>query len=423
MNMQEMDKQQLQQLKGELEQAYAAFKARGLKLNMSRGKPSAEQLDLSAALLQPLSDFKDADGVDVRNYGGLTGIPEARRLFGELMDMPAEQVIIGGTASLNLMYDTIARAFLHGVLPGKTPWGKLDKVKFLCPAPGYDRHFAICESFGIEMLPIAMTAEGPDMDAVEKLAASDSAIKGMWCVPMYSNPDGITYSEAVVKRIAALKPAADDFRIMWDNAYGVHHLDANDRDHLANIYTACAAAGNEDMVYMYASTSKITFAGGGISAMAASPANIAYTVKQLGVQTISYDKVNQLRHCRFLPDKAAVDKHMARHAAVLKPRFDIVLQALAQQIAPLRIGEWHQPKGGYFVSYYALPGTARRIVELCKQGGVELTGAGAAYPYKNDPDDSNIRIAPSYPSVDELKQAMELFCIACKLAAAEKLLG
>lgn len=424
MKLAEMDKSQLEAMKAELEERYREFKSRGLKLNMARGKPSSAQLDLSNGLLDALKgdSMKDADGADVRNYGGLNGIPEARALFGEIFDMPADQVIIGGSASLNLMYDTISRAFLHGVLPGSTPWSKVEGIKFLCPAPGYDRHFSICETFGIEMIPVELRADGPDMDTVEKLLAADDKIKGMWCVPMYSNPDGVTYSDEVVKRIGALKPAAKDFRIFWDNAYCLHHLDRNNRDYLYNIYTACQAAGNEDMVYMFASTSKITFAGGGISAMAASPANIKFTSDQLNIQTISYDKVNQLRHCRFFPNLAAVEAHMDKHAAIMKPKFQIVVDTLEKEIAPLDIAHWHNPKGGYFVSFFAMDGCAKRIVALCKEGGVVLTGAGATYPYGNDPHNSNIRIAPSLPPEAELIQAMELFCLAVKLASVEKLL-
>lgn len=425
MKLADMDKSQLQAMKADLEKQFGEFKARGLKLNMARGKPSSAQLDLSMGLLHALDgcSLKAADGTDVRNYGGLNGIPEARALFGEILGMPADQIIIGGSASLNLMYDTISRAFLHGVLPGSTPWSKVDGIKFLCPAPGYDRHFSICQSFNIEMIPVPLKEDGPDMDIIEKLLAADDTIKGIWCVPMYSNPDGITYSDEVVKRFAALKPAAKDFRIFWDNAYCMHHLDPNNPDHLYNIYDACKAAGNEDMVYMFASTSKITFAGSGISAMAASPANIEFTSKQLNIQTISYDKVNQLRHCKFLPNKAAIEAHMAKHAAILKPKFQMVVETLEKEIAPLGVAHWHNPKGGYFVSFYGMDGTAKRTVELCKEGGVVLTGAGATYPYGKDPHDSNIRIAPSLPPVEELKQAMELFCIAVKLASVERLLS
>lgn len=421
MKMTEMNKSQLEQVKMQQEQAYAAFKERGLKLNMARGKPCTQQLDLSRDLLQGMTAFKDSAGDDTRNYGGLTGIPEARALFGEIMGVAPARVIMGGSASLNLMYDMISRAYTHGVLPGQQPWCRQGQVKFLCPSPGYDRHFAITEHFGIEMITVAMTEAGPDMDQVEALA-QDPAVKGIWCVPMYSNPDGVTYSDDTVRRLAALNPAAPDFRIFWDNAYCLHHLDPADKDHLLNIYDACEAAGHEDMVYMFSSFSKVTLAGGSISAMAMSPANYAWVEKQLGVQTISYDKVNQLRHCRYLPDLAAVEALMSKHGAILKPKFELVLAMLDESIAPLGVATWHRPKGGYFVSFNALPGTAKRIVGLCKEAGVILTGAGATYPYGKDPLDSNIRIAPSFPPLEELRQAMELFCHAVMLATAEKLL-
>jgi aspartate/methionine/tyrosine aminotransferase len=420
MKLTEMSKQELSALYDELKQSYARYQARSLKLNMSRGKPGADQLALAKPMLEPLENYKAEDGTDTLNYGLLEGIPEARRLFGELMDMPAQQVIVGGNASLNMMYDAISRLFCFG-FGGNAPWGRLDKVKFLCPAPGYDRHFTICEVFGIEMIPIAMLADGPDMDEIERLAAGDATIKGMWCVPMYSNPDGITYSADTVRRLGALKAAAPDFRIFWDNAYSVHHLDMSDTDKLDNIYTACKNGGNEDMVYMFASFSKISFPHGGISALAASPANIAHTKKYLNAQTISYDKINQLRHARFFKDKAGVLAHMAKHAEILAPKFSMVLDSLEEELMPLDIGHWTKPKGGYFVSVFLPKGCAKRTVELCKQAGVELTGAGAPFPYGKDPADSNIRIAPSFPPVAELKQAMEVFCLCAKMAAIEAL--
>ena len=422
MKLAEMSKQELTALYEELEQSYARYQARSLKLNMSRGKPGADQLALSKPLLEPLENYKAEDGTDTLNYGLLEGIPEARRLFGELMDMPPEQVIVGGNSSLNLMYDALSRMFCFG-FNGHTPWGKLDTVKFLCPAPGYDRHFTICEVFGIEMIPIAMQADGPDMYEIERLAASDATIKGMWCVPLYSNPDGITYSAQTVRRLGALKTAAPDFRIFWDNAYCAHHLNMNDQDKLDNIYTACKNAGQEDLVYMFSSFSKISFPHGAISAMAASPANIAHTKKYLNAQTISYDKINQLRHARFFKDKAGVLAHMAKHAQILAPKFSMVLQTLENELAPLGIGRWTKPKGGYFVSVFLPEGCAIRTVKLCQQAGVELTGAGAPYPYGKDPHDSNIRIAPSFPPVEELRQAMEVFCVCAKMAALEKLLA
>lgn len=425
MKLAEMNKQQLTDLAAQLNKEYEAFKAKGLKLNMSRGKPSAKQLDLSMPMLEALHGaYKAEDGTDTRNYGGLDGIIDAKKLFAEIFELPVEQIIVGGNASLNLMYDTIARAYIQGVAPGATPWGKVaGGIKFLCPAPGYDRHFTVCEAFNIEMIPVPMTDNGPDMDVVEKLVAADDKIKGIWCVPMYSNPDGITYDDATVKRLAAMKTAAPDFRIFWDNAYCLHHLDHSDRDHLYNVYTACKDAGNEDRVYIFTSTSKITFPNGGICAMAASPANISFTKKQLNAQIISYNKVNQLMHTKFLPNLAAVEDHMKKHAAIMKPKFDIVLAALEKELAPLDCARWAKPKGGYFVSLFTMDGCAKRTVQLCKDGGVELTGAGATYPYGKDPQNSNIRIAPSFPPEEELKQAMELFCIAVKIASVEKLLA
>ena len=420
MKLEEMSKQELSAMYEELKQTYARYQARSLKLNMSRGKPGADQLALSKPMLDPLDNYKAEDGTDTLNYGLLEGIPEARRLFGELMDMPAEQVIVGGNSSLNLMYDAISRMFCFG-FGGNEPWGRLDKVKFLCPAPGYDRHFTICEVFGIEMIPIAMQPDGPDMDEIERLVANDASIKGIWCVPKYSNPDGITYSAETVRRLGAMKTAAPDFRIFWDNAYCVHHLNMGDTDDLENIFTACKNAGNEDMVYMFSSFSKISFPHGGISAMAASVANITHTKKYLNAQTISYDKINQLRHARFFRDKAGVMLHMAKHAQILAPKFSMVLDSLESELAPLGIGEWAKPKGGYFVSVFLPQGCAKRTVELCKQAGVELTGAGAPFPYGKDPLDSNIRIAPSFPPVAELQQAMEVFCVCAKMAAIEAL--
>ena len=418
MKLAQMGSGELSALYEELKQAYAQYQERSLKLNMSRGKPGADQLALAMPMLEPLGDYRAEDGTDTLNYGLLEGIPEARRLFGEIMEMPPAQVIIGGNSSLSLMYDAISRMFCFG-FGGHAPWGRLDKVKFLCPAPGYDRHFTICEVFGIEMIPIDMLAGGPDMDKIEQLAASDASIKGIWCVPKYSNPDGITYSGETVRRLGALKTAAADFRIFWDNAYTVHHLDMSDIDELENIYTACENAGNEDKVYMFSSFSKISFPHGAISALAASPANIAHTKKYLNAQTISYDKINQLRHARFFKDKAGVLAHMAKHAQILAPKFSMVLDTLEKELTPLGIGQWTRPKGGYFVSVFLPSGCAKRTVELCKEAGVELTGAGAPYPYGKDPQDSNIRIAPSFPPVAELQQAMEIFCLAAKMAAIE----
>ncbi|MEG2212973.1 MAG: aminotransferase, partial [Clostridiales bacterium] len=390
-----------------------------------RGKPSLQQLDLAVPMLNALDDhnFCDETGMDVRNYGQLAGIPEARRLFAEILDMPFEQVIVGGASSINMLHDAIKRCFLNGAYPGGKAWAKLDTVKFICPVPGYDWHFHICDTFNIEMIPVIMNEDGPDMDAVEKLAASDDAIKGMICVPMYSNPGGNTYSDEVVKRLGAMKTAAPDFRLFWDNAYCMHHLDHNDRDYLYNIYTACKDAGNEDRVLMFTSTSKITMAGSGICCMAGSPKNIAYALSLLQYQLVCFDKVNQLRHVRFLPTKAAVEAHMEKHAAILRPKFTAVLDALDKEIAPYDIAHWHKPKGGYFICFYAPEGCAKKIVAMCKEAGVTLTPAGAPYPHGIDALDSTLRIAPTLPPVEELKQVMVLFCICVKLAAVEKLLA
>ena len=400
---------------------YQNFQARGLSLNMARGKPGKAQLDLVSDMLTVLTDPADCmDGnVDVRNYGELTGIPSAKRLFADLLGTDPEEILVGGNASLNLMYDLIAKAYTHGLLHSDRPWSKEETVKFLCPSPGYDRHFKICASFGMEMITIPMTADGPDMDAVEE-AVRDPAVKGMWCVPKYSNPEGIVYSDAVVDRIAALRPAAPDFALMWDNAYCVHEI-YGEFVPFRDILTLCREQGNADMVYEFASTSKITFPGAGVAVMAASRDNQKYYESLLTYQTISYDKVNQLRHVRYLKDKAGVLALMQRHAAVLAPKFTAVLDALRAEIAPLQIATWTEPRGGYFVSVNAMPGTAKRVVALMKEAGVILTGAGATYPYGKDPADSNIRIAPSLPPVEELQQAMEVFCLCLRIAALEKL--
>ena len=402
---------------------YQNFQARGLSLNMARGKPGKAQLDLVSDMLTVLTDPADCmDGnVDVRNYGELTGIPSAKRLFADLLGTAPEEILVGGNASLNLMYDLIAKAYTHGLLHSQRPWSKEETVKFLCPSPGYDRHFKISASFGMEMITIPMTADGPDMDAVEE-AVRDPAVKGMWCVPKYSNPEGIVYSDAVVDRIAALRPAAPDFALMWDNAYCVHEI-YGEFVPFRDILTLCREQGNADMVYEFASTSKITFPGAGVAVMAASRDNQKYYESLLTYQTISYDKVNQLRHVRYLKDKAGVLALMQRHAAILAPKFTAVLDALRTEIAPLQIATWTEPKGGYFVSVNAMPGTAKRVVALMKEAGVILTGAGATYPYGKDPADSNIRIAPSLPPVEELQQAMEVFCLCLRIAALEKLSG
>lgn len=404
-----------------LRERYQNFQARGLSLNMARGKPGKAQLDLVSDMLTVLTDPADCmDGtVDVRNYGELTGIPSAKRLFADLLGTAPEEILVGGNASLNLMYDLIAKAYTHGLLHSQRPWSKEETVKFLCPSPGYDRHFKISASFGMEMITVPMTAEGPDMDLVEE-AVKDPAVKGMWCVPKYSNPEGIVYSDAVVDRIAALRPAAPDFALMWDNAYCVHEIYGKFVP-FRDILTLCREQGNADMVYEFASTSKITFPGAGVAVMAASRDNQKYYESLLTFQTISYDKVNQLRHVRYLKDKAGVLALMQRHAAILAPKFTAVLDALRTEIAPLQIATWTEPKGGYFVSVNAMPGTAKRVVALMKEAGVILTGAGATYPYGKDPADSNIRIAPSLPPVEELQQAMEVFCLCLRIAALEKL--
>ena len=400
---------------------YERFKALQLSLNMARGKPGREQLDLVSDILTVLDKAEDCadEGIDVRNYGNLTGIPSAKKLFAALLGTKPEQIMVGGNASLNLMYDLIAKAYTHGLAHSPRPWAKEEKVRFLCPAPGYDRHFKISESFGMELVTIRMTENGPDMDAVEA-AVRDPAVKGIWCVPKYSNPDGIVYSDETIDRLAALRPAAPDFVLMWDNAYCVHEFEG-DFAPFRDILSLCAAQGNADMVYEFASTSKITFPGAGVAVMAASEANLKYIESLLTFQTISYDKVNQLRHVRYLKDKENTLTLMRRHAAVLAPKFAVVLETLEREIAPLEIARWTKPRGGYFVSLYAMPGTAKRVVGLMKDAGVTLTGAGATYPYGVDPDDSNIRIAPSLPPVAELQQAMAVLCVCLRLAALEKL--
>ena len=411
----------------ERQEAYAILQARyehyrslGLNLNMARGKPGVQQLELSAPMLDLLTiDNCKVDGIDARNYGELTGLPCAKRLFAELLGTKPEEILVGGNASLTLMYDLIAKAYTHGLLHSPRPWAKEETVKFLCPSPGYDRHFKITENFGMELITVAMTENGPDMDAVEE-AVKDPTVKGMWCVPKYSNPDGIIYSEETIDRIANLKPAAPDFALMWDNAYCVHEVYGEFRP-FRDILTLCREAGNPDMVYEFASTSKITFPGAGVAVMAASVENQKYITSLLAFQSISYDKMNQLRHVLFLKDKETVLALMQEHAKILRPRFSAVLDALEEQIAPLDIAKWEKPLGGYFVSFNAMEGTAKRALALCKEAGVVMTGAGATFPYGKDPKDSNIRIAPSLPPVEELKQAMDIFCICVQMAALEKL--
>lgn len=419
----EMSKEELYEIKEGLEKEYAKYKGMGLSLNMARGKPSAAQLDLSMPMLDVLgsdSDMVASDGADCRNYGGLDGIPEAKQLIADMVGSKPENVIVYGNASLNIMYDAVSRSFTHGVM-GNTPWCKLDKVKFLCPVPGYDRHFAITEFFGVEMVPVPMTENGPDMDMVESLVNSDETVKGIWCVPKYSNPQGIVYSDETVRRFAALKPAAADFRIYWDNAYAVHHLYDEDQAEILDIISECEKAGNPDMVYEFCSTSKISFSGAGIAGLVTSQANIKDVLKQMTVQTIGHDKVNQLRHVRFFKDKAGIMAHMKKHADIMRPKFEMVENTLEQELGGLGIGSWLCPKGGYFISFEAMEGCAKNIVAKAKEAGVTMTPAGAPFPYGNDPKDSVIRIAPSLPEADELEMATKIFVVCVKLASIEKI--
>lgn len=400
---------------------YEGWKAKDLKLNMARGKPAKAQLDEITDLLTILKTPEDciSQGIDARNYGELAGLPEARVLWADILDCKPEETFLGGASSLTLMYDTVAKAMTHGLKNSEKPWCKLDRVRWLCPVPGYDRHFSITETFGIEMINVPMLESGPDMDLVEQLI-QDPTVKGMWCVPKYSNPQGLIYSEDTIRRLAAMKPAAKDFALMWDNAYLVHEFDG-DFVPFPDIISLCREAGNPDMVYEFASTSKITFPGAGISVMASSKENIDYMKKLMGIQMISYDKLNQLRHVRFLKNKAHTLEIMKGHAKFLKPKFDAVADALEAEIRPLGIASWTRPKGGYFISLDAMEGTATRVLELCKDAGVVLTPAGSTFPYKKDPKDSNIRIAPSFPPVQELRQAIEVCCLCLKIAALEKL--
>ncbi|MDO5339446.1 MAG: aminotransferase class I/II-fold pyridoxal phosphate-dependent enzyme [Eubacteriales bacterium] len=424
MQYNDMSKEDLLSLKESLNKEYAEAKAKGLALDMSRGKPSAKQLDVSLGLLDTInssSDLKALDGTDCRNYGVLDGIPEAKKLMADMMGTTPDHVIVYGNASLNIMYDQISRAYTHGIL-GNTPWCKLDKVKFLCPVPGYDRHFAITERFGIEMINIPMSESGPDMGMVEEYVSKDASVKGIWCVPKYSNPQGYTYSEETVKRMAALKPAAEDFRIFWDNAYVIHDLYDDKKDEIPDIISECEKAGNPDMVFEFASTSKVSFPGSGIAALATSANNIADIKKQLTIQTIGHDKLNQLRHVRYFKDINGLKEHMRKHAEFMRPKFEAVESVLEEELGGLGIGSWTEPKGGYFISFEAMDGCAKAIVAKCKEAGVKLTGAGATFPYGKDPKDSNIRIAPSFPTPEEMKQAADLFVLCVKLVSVEKLL-
>ena len=417
-------REKLLQEKELLEAKFQEIKGKGLKLDMSRGKPSEAQLNLSMGMMDVLNsttDLRCSVGVDCRNYGVLDGIPEAKELLADMTEVSPDNIIIYGNSSLNVMYDTVARSMTHGVC-GSTPWCKLDEVKFLCPVPGYDRHFAITEYFGIKMINIPMTESGPDMDLVEQYVNNDPSVKGIWCVPKYSNPQGITYSDETVLRFARLKPAAEDFRIYWDNAYGIHHLYEDKQDNLIEILMACKQEGNPDMVFKFCSTSKVSFPGSGVAAIGASKRNIDFIKQQMTIQTIGHDKLNQLRHVRFFKDIHGMVLHMRKHADILRPKFETVLNGLKNELGGLEIGSWLEPRGGYFISFDALPGCAKAIVAKAKEAGLVMTPAGATFPYGKDPQDSNIRIAPSYPTPEELAVAVELFVLCVKLVSIDKIL-
>lgn len=424
MTYSQLSKEELLKLREELMASYEEKKGLGLDLSMARGKPSKEQLELSMPMLKVIDEntkMVGEDKMDVRNYGILSGIAEAKKFFADMLDVEPKNVVLYGNASLTLMYDMISRAYIKGVL-GSTPWCKLPKVKFLCPVPGYDRHFTICEFFGIEMINIPMNEDGPDMDMVEKLVSEDDSIKGIWCVPKYSNPSGYVYSDDVVRRFAALKPAAKDFRIFWDNAYIIHHLYRDNQPEILNIVKECEKAGNPDMVYEFSSTSKVTFPGAGISAMAASEANIKSTVDMMNAQIISHDKMNQLRHVLFFPTQESLHEHMMKHADIMRPKFEAVLDMLEKELGGLGIASWTKPVGGYFIGFDSMDGCAKKIVAMCKDAGIVMTGAGATYPYGKDPKDSNIRIAPSFPTIEELVEACKVFIICVKIASIDKIL-
>lgn len=416
----QMNEKQLLAEKQKLDAEYGDFLKKGLKLDMSRGKPDSAQLDLSTELLQVIKTEKDCyaeNGFDCRNYGVLDGLPETKRLFAELLEVAPENIMIGGASSLNIMYDEISRAMLFGVAGGEKPWGAQGKIKFLCPVPGYDRHFGICELMGIEMINVPMTPNGPDMDIVERLTSEDESIKGIWCVPKYANPDGCVYSDETVRRFAALKPKAKDFRIFWDNAYAVHDL--YDEIKIANILTLAKQYGNENLPLIFTSTSKISFAGAGVSAMAASEENLAKSKKSMGIQTIGFDKLNQLRHVKYFKNADGIKAQMKKHAAIMRPKFETVLNAFSEQLRPLGIAEWSEPKGGYFITLSLTAGSAKRVYQLAKEVGVTLTPAGAPFPYGIDPEDKVLRIAPSYPTVNDLSVATEVLCLCVKLSAIE----
>ena len=421
----DLSREELLELKKELEVEFEDVKGKGLKLDMSRGKPSKAQLDLSMGMMDVLngdSDLVCEEGVDCRNYGVIDGIKEAKQLFADMMEVPKDNIIIFGNSSLNVMYDTVARAMTHGIM-GSTPWAKLDKVKFLCPVPGYDRHFKITEHFGIEMINIPMTQDGPDMDLVAQYVENDPSVKGIWCVPKYSNPQGITYSDETVHRFATLNPAAEDFRIFWDNAYGIHHLYEDKQDYLIEILMECKKEGHPDMVYKFGSTSKISFPGSGIAAIAASDNNLKEIRQTMSIQTIGHDKLNQLRHVRYFKDINGMVEHMKKHADILRPKFETVLNVLETELGGLEIGSWIAPRGGYFISFDSMEGCAKAIVAKAKEAGLIMTGAGATFPYGKDPKDSNIRIAPSFPTPEELAVAAQVFVLSVKLVSIDKLLS